>query len=79
MSNFKHSDYIANAGKYRLFKTATLRNTIIHTEGQTEAGTIVGLEWLGDVYNALYKRTEPIYRLNTGDVVYATNLKEFTL
>lgn len=77
--NFDHSDYLVHSGKYRLFKTATLRNTIIHENGHVDAGTIVSLEWLGDVYNALYRRTEPIYRLNTGDTVFAANLREFTL
>lgn len=79
MDKFNHTDYVANPRKYALFKTATIRNTIVNESGEVTAGTIVGLEYLGERRNQLYRRDEPIYRLNTGDVCYATNLADFCL
>jgi hypothetical protein len=79
MNKFDHKDYVANPAKYRLFKTATLRNTIVNESGYVDAGTIVGLEFFNDVYSAFYKRTEPVYKLHTGDMCFAANLADFTL
>ena len=79
MSKFDHADFTANQGKYRLFKTATVRNSIINQDGHVDAGTIVGLEFLGVVRNQMYRRDEPVYRLTTGDTCYANNLTDFCL
>ena len=76
---FDHRDYQANPAKYRLFKTAIVRNTIINCDGGVNAGTRVSLEFLGDIWNQLYRRHEPVYRLNTGDTVYANALENFVL
>ena len=79
MSKFDHNDYQQNPGKYRLFKTAELRFTIINEGDGVPAGTIVGIEYCGDVYNRLHRRTEPVYRLSTGDNSFANGLQNFTL
>jgi hypothetical protein len=76
---FDYTDYIRNPKKYELFKTATIRNMIVNTDGEVKEGTIVGLRFIGAKYNALYKRIEPVYFLNTGDVCYANNLHSFVL
>ena len=79
MSKFDYADYTANPRKYRLFKTATLNYELIHENGSTKPGQIVALEFLGDVWNQLYRRHEPLYRLNTGDTVFAGALGGFVL
>ena len=79
MNKFDYKDYVANPRKYELFKTATVRDTIINEIGEVTAGTIVSLEYLGARRNQLYRRDEPIYRLDTGDLCYATNLADFCL
>ena len=79
MRKFDHTDFLANAGKYALFKTAMVRNRIINEAGTVEPDTCVGLTYLGVRYNALYRREEPIYALSTGDVCYANNLHSFVL
>lgn len=79
MNSFNYKDYVANPRKYELFKTAAIRDTIVNETGVVGAGTIVGIEYLGARRNQLYRRDEPIYRLSTGDVCYATNLTDFVL
>lgn len=79
MRIFNHQDFLSNAGKYALFKTAIVRNRIINESGTVEPGQCVGLNYLGVRYNALYRRQEPIYALSTGDVCYANNLADFVL
>jgi hypothetical protein len=79
MSKFDHQDFTNNPKKYELFKTATVRNTMIREDGETKEGQIVGLKFLGEKYNHLYRRTEPVYTLSTGDVCYANNLHSFVL
>lgn len=76
---YDHSDFARNPKKYELFKTATVRNTMIHENGETREGTIVGLRFAGVKRNQLYRRDEPVYVLNTGDVCYANNLHSFCL
>jgi len=79
MSKFNFQDYQNNPKKYQLFKTATVRNMMIREDGETKEGEIVGLKFLGEKYNHLYRRTEPVYILSTGDVCYANNLHSFVL
>jgi hypothetical protein len=79
MTKYDPKDYIANPAKYSLFKTATLNKELIHENGSTKPGQIVSLEFLGDVWNHLYRRHEPLYRLNTGDTVFAGALGGFVL
>ena len=76
---YDHSDFVRNPGKYELFKTATVRNTMVREDGETLEGTIVGLRFAGVKRNQLYRRDEPVYMLSTGDVCYANNLHSFTL
>ena len=76
---YDHQDFINNPTKYALFKTAKVKNTIINTEATTQAGTIVGLQYLGTSRNQLMRRQEPIYKLSTGDLCYAYNLSDFCL
>lgn len=76
---YEHSDFERNPKKYELYKTATLRNTIVHQDGETTAGTIVGIRFAGVKRNQMYRRNEPVYMLSTGDVCYATNLHTFIL
>lgn len=76
---FDYSDYLSNPNKYKLFKTATVSNLIVSQEGSVPKGTIVGLKHLGDRFNPLYRRTEPLYALSTGDVCYANGLHSFVL
>lgn len=76
---FDYSDYLSNPKKYQLFKTATVSNLIVSQEGSVPKGTIVGLKHLGERFNPLYRRTEPLYALSTGDVCYANNLHSFVL
>jgi hypothetical protein len=77
---YDHTDFLTNPKKYSLFKTAT---TTAHFFGEDvndlPEGTIVGLEYLGVRRNQLYRRDEPIYRLNTGHTVYANALSSFVL
>jgi len=80
LMHYEHKDFLANPKKYSLFKTATTRANFFGENGaDVPKGTIVGLEYLGVRRNQLYKRDEPIYRLNTGHTVYANSLHEFTL
>jgi len=76
---FDYSDYLSNPKKYQLFKTATVSNLIVSQEGSVPKGTIVGLKHLGERFNPLYRRTEPLYALSTGDVCYANGLQSFVL
>jgi hypothetical protein len=63
-----------------LFKTATTTANFFGENGaDVPKGTIVGLECLGVRRNQLYRRDEPIYRLNTGHTVYANALSNFVL
>ncbi len=82
MMPFDHTDFIRAPIKYRLFKTAKVRNHV-HThngESDLEAGQYVGLEYAGTVRNQLYRREEPIYRIKgTDHTLYATNLCDFCL
>lgn len=79
MSKFNFQDYQQNPKKYELFKTAIVRNMMIREDGETKEGEIVGIKFLGAKYNHLYRRTEPVYILSTGDVCYANNLHSFVL
>lgn len=79
MDKFNFQDFQRNPKKYELFKTATVRNTMIHQDGETLEGTIVGIRFAGVKRNQLYRRDEPVYVLSTGDVCYANNLHSFTL
>ena len=77
---YDHNDFLANPKKYSLFKTATTAAHFFGEDGNdVPKGTIVGLECLGVRRNQLYKRDEPIYRLNTGHTVYANSLVNFVL
>ena len=77
---YDHTDFLANPKKYSLFKTATTRVNFFGEDGNdVPKGTIVGLDYLGVRRNQLYKRDEPIYRLNTGHTVYANSLSNFVL
>lgn len=79
MDKFNFQDFQRNPKKYELFKTATVRNTMVHQDGETLEGTIVGIRFAGVKRNQLYRRDEPVYVLSTGDVCYANNLHSFTL
>ena len=77
---YDHKDFLSNPKKYSLYKTATTRANFFGANGDDVAeGTIVGLDYLGVRRNQLYKRDEPIYRLNTGHTVYASSLVNFVL
>ena len=76
---FDHQDFTRNPKKYELFKTATVRNTMINEDGETREGTIVGLRFAGVKRNQLYRRNEPVYALSTGEMCYANNLHSFVL
>jgi hypothetical protein len=78
--HYEHADFLANPTKYTLFKTATTTTHFFCENGNdVPKGTIVGLEFFGVKRNQLYKRDEPVYKLNTGHVVYANNLHRFVL
>jgi hypothetical protein len=77
--NYDPKDFAQDPGKYRLFKTAVTRSVIINENGHVDAGTVVGLTYLGVARNQLYRRSEPIYKLTTGDVCYANGLTDFCL
>lgn len=80
LMHYEHKDFLANPTKYSLFKTATTRANFFGANGDdVSEGTIVGLEYLGVRRNQLYKRDEPVYRLNTGHTVYANSLVNFVL
>ena len=80
MSKFDHADYAANPGKYRLFKTADMATTLFaNNEPDLPIDTPVGLTFFADAYNALYRKTLPVYTLHTGHQVFATALKNFVL
>lgn len=80
LMHYEHKDFLANPKKYSLFKTATTRANFFGENGaDVPENTIVGLEYLGVKRNQLYKRDEPIYRLNTGHTVYANSLFNFVL
>jgi len=79
MRKFDYSDYVKNPLKYGMFKTAMVSNTIINVDGQVNAGTIVGVAYLGASRNQLHKRMEPLYKLTTGDICFANGLSDFTL
>ena len=77
---YDHTDFLANPKKYSLFKTATTAAHFFCGDGNdVPKGTIVSLECLGVRRNQLYRRDEPIYRLNTGHTVYANALSSFVL
>lgn len=75
---YDHADFERNPEKYKLFKTATICNDLSDNgENDIKAGDTVVITFAGIVRNQVYKRTEPIYNLSTGDTVYATNLTNF--
>lgn len=87
MSKFNHADYQANPGKYRLFKTATIAGNIVTHNGEHDLpeGQIVGVKYRFDAFNAMYRRTEPVYTV-TGPFgslasrdLYANALADFVL
>ena len=45
MDKFNFQDFERNPKKYELFKTATVRNTMVHQDGETKEGTIVGIRF----------------------------------
>jgi len=56
MDKFNFQDFQRNPQKYELFKTATVRNTMVHQEGETLEGTVVGIRFAGVKRNQLYRR-----------------------
>ena len=76
---FNHQDYLQNQGKYKLFKTAVVCNTLISEQQTTEKGTIVGLEFIDHVYSPFYKKTLPLYALSTGEYCFGLTLSNFVL
>ena len=82
MSKFSHTDYQANPGKYRLFNTAVVASHIFTNNGENdiESGTVVGIEFMRDAFNAMYRRTEPVYSIKGfGRHLYANCLADFVL
>lgn len=74
---FNHQDYLQNQGKYKLFKTAIVDCTIFNESGTVDKGTVVGLEFVEDVYSPFYRKTLPLYKLSTGDYCWGNNLSNF--
>lgn len=78
--NYDPKDFAANPGKYRLFKTATLRTHVFTENGANDLseGAIVALAYVGEAYNPLYRRNEPLYRVGD-NTLYANAFTGFTL
>ncbi len=81
MKTYNHQDFINNPNKYKLFKTAVVKNRIINTDGTIEPDTVVGITYIENKYNRMYLRTEPLYLLHIGEycLCYANNLHSFVL
>ena len=62
------NDYLANPGKYRLFRTATIARATVTGDGETlEPGETVGVAFRCEAYNALRRRSEPVYAITRVD------------
>ncbi len=82
MSAYDQKDFELNAGKYPLFRTATIAKSIITHNGEDDLpeGKIVSIEYRGTFRNQLYKRMEPVFNINGGNhCLYANCLKNFVL
>jgi hypothetical protein len=84
MTRFDHKDFAANPAKYRLFRTARIASHIFTENGEHDLaeGTIVGITYRFDAYNAMYRRTEPVYTLTGMSPhrdLYANALSNFVL
>lgn len=82
MRKFDYTDYTANPGKYRLFKTARIATHLFTNNGEHDLheGTFVGITYHCTARNQLYRRDEPLYRLSGSNrIVYANVLCDFVL
>lgn len=81
-NRFNHADYVKNTGKYNLYKTAVVASHIFTENGidDLKEGQIVGIEYVGEARNQLYRRNEPLYRIKgTSHTLYANALGDFVL
>lgn len=83
--NFDANDFAANPGKYTLFATARVAQTVFTENGadDLEAGQYVAVRYFRTAWNAMRRREEPVYSIITGGKVwgmmYANNLTDFCL
>ncbi len=78
---YDHQDFLRNPRKYELFKTATVARHVI-TENAVDdmpAGTPVSIEYRCTARNQLFRRDEPVYRVNGQSDIYANCLQDFGL
>jgi hypothetical protein len=82
---FDHSDFVANPGKYMLFKTAKVKGNVFTENGtdDLEAGQYVAIKHMRNAWNGLRHREEPVYSITSKGkvwgVMFASCLSEFVL
>lgn len=82
---FNHSDFVANPGKYALFKTAKVNGHVFTENGSDdlEAGQYVAIKHMRNAWNGLRHREEPVYSITANGtvwgVMFASSLSEFVL
>jgi len=64
-----YQDYKANPGKYPLFKTAVVAQSVFTENGTADLpeGTIVGVTFDAVRRNAMFRRDEPVYAITLQD------------
>lgn len=79
---FDQNDYKANPNKYRMFSSAVIAKNIVTHNGEQdmEEGQIVGIEFLCEARNQLFRRDEPVYKIKGTDInLYANCLRDFVI
>lgn len=83
--NYIHSDFVAHPRKYELYKTAVIACHVFTENGANDIapGTVVRVTFDCVARNQLYRRDEPVYRVETNGkfhgYFYANTLSEFVL
>ncbi len=82
---FRYASFERDPYKYTLFKTAIVNTNVLTHNGESDLhkGEYVALEWAGNVWNHLFRRQEPIYRVSKNGkewgTLYASALADFCL
>lgn len=82
IDQYDAKDFAANPGKYRLFQTARIAKHVFTQNGDQDLkkGEHVAIEFRCEAFNALYRRTEPVYTIKGKDRdLYANALGDFVL
>lgn len=83
--SYDHTDFVAHPRKYELYKTAVIARHIFTDDGADDLapGTVVRVTFDRVARNQLYRRDEPVYRVEANGkfhgYFYANTLSEFVL